>query len=92
MFSFVFSLGHGATPLQQAMVMGGLEGRFPAIRFMYDAEVLEGHENTIMPVAGEQHPTEPNRVVITPIPLEMVVEVREVFGELLLQAKALRPS
>jgi hypothetical protein len=59
MISFIFSLDHGATPLQEAVIRSGLEARFPEIRFDYGAEVFAGFENSIVPIHGEPHPTEP---------------------------------
>jgi hypothetical protein len=69
-----------------------LEARFPRVRFIYGAEVIEGYENSIMPIAGEQDPTEPDRFILTPIPNNLAIELREVFQELVLEARTFRPS
>jgi hypothetical protein len=58
MISFVYSLDRGATSQQEAMIQSGLEARFPGLRFICDAEVLGGYENTILPIAGEAQPSE----------------------------------
>jgi hypothetical protein len=92
MISFVFSLDEDATPLQEALIQSGLEARFPELTFLYDAELLEGYENTIMPIAGEAHPIEPDRIVLTPIAPALVAEVREAFDELVRQARVARPN
>jgi hypothetical protein len=92
MISFIFSLDHGATALQEAVIRSGLEARFPGLRFDYGAEVIEGFENSIIPIAGEPHPTKPDVIVMSSIPSELVAEVREAFQDLLQQAKTVRPS
>ncbi|MDB5515203.1 MAG: hypothetical protein JWQ17_1961 [Tardiphaga sp.] len=92
MISFVFSLDHGATAQQEALIRSGLEARFPEVRFIFGAEVVEGYENSILPIVGEQHPTEPGRIVMVQIPNELAIEVRAAFQELLLQAATVRPS
>jgi len=38
-----------------------------------------------MPIAGEQHPDEPDRIVLISMPNELAVEVRAAFQEPLLQ-------
>jgi hypothetical protein len=92
MISFVYSLDQDATAQQEALIRSGLEARFPEVRFVFGAEVIEGFENTILPIAGEQHPTEPDRIVLTPIPNDLAIEVRAAFQELLLRAAMVRPS
>jgi hypothetical protein len=74
------------------MIQSSLEARFPRVRFIYGAEVIEGYENSIMPIAGEQDPTEPDRFILTPIPNNLAIELREVFQELVLEARTFRPS
>jgi hypothetical protein len=92
MISFVYSLDHGTTSQQAEMIQSSLEARFPRVRFIYGAEVIEGYENSIMPIAGEQDPTEPDRFILTPIPNNLAIELREVFQELVLEARTFRPS
>jgi hypothetical protein len=92
MISFVYSLDRGATSQQEAMIQSGLEARFPGLRFICDAEVLGGYENTILPIAGEAQPSEPDRIVLTPIPKGLAIEVREAFQELVLEVATARPS
>jgi hypothetical protein len=92
MISFIFSLDHGATSMQETVIRSGLEARFPKVRFDYGAEVIDGFENSIIPVAGEPHPIEPDVTLMTPIPAELVAEVREAFQDLLQQAKTIRSS
>jgi hypothetical protein len=92
MISFVYSLDRGATSQQEAMIQSGMEARFPGVRFILGTEVLAGYENTILPIAGEQHLTEPDRIALTPIPNDLAIEVRAAFQELLLQAWTVRPS
>jgi hypothetical protein len=90
MIRFIFTLDHRATALQEAVIRSGLEGRFPEIRFEYGEEVIEDFENSIILVAGEPHPTEPHLMLAKPIPQDLVVEVREAFGELLREARSIR--
>jgi hypothetical protein len=92
MISFIFSLDHGATSQQEVAIRSRLEGRFPELRFESSTEVIEGYENTILPIANEPHPTDPERSVMISIPPELVAEVRAAFHEFLLQAKTVRPS
>jgi hypothetical protein len=92
MISFVYSLAQGATSQQEAMIQSGLEARFPRLRFIFEPEVLGGYENTILPIAGEAQPSEPDRIELTPIPKDLVNEVREAFQELLREAATVRPS
>jgi hypothetical protein len=92
MISFVYSLDHGTTSQQEAMIQSGLEARFPGVRFIFDAEVLGGYENTILPIAGEAQSDAPDRIVLTPIPKGLANEVRETFRELLREVALVRPS
>jgi hypothetical protein len=56
--SFIFSLDHEAQSSQEAVIKHGLETRFPGIRFECSGEVLAGLATSIIPLAGEPHPTE----------------------------------
>jgi hypothetical protein len=48
---------------KESAIRSGLEERFPEAWFVYGAEVIGGYENVNMPIAGEQHPDEPDHII-----------------------------
>jgi hypothetical protein len=92
MISFLFSLDHHATAMHEAAVRMALELRFPDLEFVFGPEVIEGYENSIVPVRNAPHPTDPDGSVMVEIPPALIIEVRQAFHDILAQTRALRPN
>ena len=91
MTEFLFALHDGATSQQESFVSDGLGVRFPHSQFKA-APAGDDLENTIIPVVGTPHPTEPDAVIINMPPQSLVDEVRGAFVELAAQAHLAKPS
>lgn len=86
MTTFIFSLDRKAPLMQEAVIRAGLKARFPSLQFEYDAEIIEGLENSIVSIPEDVRAA--RRAVKTASP-DLVAEVRTAFGDLLRQARAI---
>lgn len=86
MITFIFSLDQKATLLQEAVIRAGLKARFPSLRFEYDAEIIEGLENSIVSIREDGRA---GRRAVKAASPDLVAEVRTAFRDLFRQAKAI---
>jgi hypothetical protein len=89
---FLFALDGDATSHQEALVLQGLSDRFPDAKFTPSTTRNAALENAIIPLVGRPHPTVPDAMSMDFPPDDLVAEVREVFGDIIQEARAARPS
>lgn len=92
MSRYLYMLDDTATEMQRALISRGLSARFPSIEFEAHAAPVPEMENSIIPLVGRPHPTDPDCAVMD-WPDETVSQaVREAFRDLVAEARDRKPS